>query len=34
MPHQLFAKPALLFARPAAQQLHALHASLIKTELL
>ena len=34
MPEQLFAKHALLFARPAAQQLHALHASLIKTELL
>lgn len=30
----LFVKLALLFARPAAQQLHALHASLTKIELL
>ena len=34
MPQALFAKPALLFAKPAAQQLHALHASLIIIELL
>lgn len=34
MPQALFAKPALLFVKPAAQQLHALHASLITIELL